>query len=207
MNDSIKLFAPKPMRPQKNKSGVKLNFKNLDGRVTPVNCYTPQLEKKSDITFKVRISRSTHYLDLYTSERENKIENSDKFLFQGDLLEDVEFDLAKIKEESTCKSEILSILRTNSDNFKSTMYTSNNLFNEMEHSDDSFDVRTSMPPIRPQNPFFKNFGDEARGGPDLINNLQDITNNFDENSNKLCNLDDSAESYFCKHIWNNYDPK
>ena len=207
MNDSIKLFAPKPMRAQKNKSGVKLNFKNLDGVVTPVNCYTPQLEKNSDMTFKVRISRSTPYLDLYTGERENKIENSDKFLFQGDLLEDVEFDLAKMKEESTCKSEILSILRTNSDNFESTMYTSNNLFNEMEQSDDSFDVRTSMPPIRPQNPFFKNFGDEARGRPDLINNLQDITNNFDENFNKLCNLDDSAESYFCKHIWNNYDPK
>ena len=103
--------------------------------------------------------------------RNNKISKSDKFNylerkpFEDDVIfeKNVEKDFHKLKlddDESQFKSEILSILRSESTAHDSYLYRSVN-FNLEKEEQDELDVpesdRISMPPIRSSNPLYKNF--------------------------------------------------
>ena len=196
MNDSIKLFAPKPIRASSNRYGVKINRGNHN--FSEVQCYSPELEKKSGITMEVKISRSIH---------KSLVENQ----FTSDLDESQDYDdfkntLTDNKDNSESKSEILTILRSKSDYFQSTTYTSNQVFfDNSQDFNNSFDIRTSMPPLRPENPLYKNFEDES------VNFHANCNLNFKESVSHLINNADYYQncsvSYFYDNIGEKYDPK
>lgn len=197
MDHSIKLFAPKPIRASSNKHGVKINC--LNDNIHKVNCYTPELEKKSGMTMEYQISKSIHN-SIPFFKKENNIQSRDETQY-FDFLK----DLTEINDDSECKSEILTILRSKSDNFESTMYNSNKAFlDNSQELNSSLDLRTSMPPIRPQNPFLKNFENENE-------NFHDCKLNYYKENFLLVNnadyYDIYSESYFYDNLGEKYDTK
>jgi len=163
MDEDIKIFAPKPVKASSNFKGVKIKFGDFEKMSTPAQCHTPQLGSDSGRYKRMKFTR--------VKEENKRIDLSANDLngLNFDLGEDAFFektvqnDFSKIKsdDDSVSKSEILSILRSDSTNFES-VYGSVNLFNDNEEEDYFvFDeCRTSMPPIRSGNPFYKNFDKE-----------------------------------------------
>jgi hypothetical protein len=134
---------------------------------SPAGSHTPQLGSDSGSYKRMKFTR------VKDSEHVNKrvdLSANDFKGFNFDLGDDADFektvqnDFTKMKndDDTVSKSEILSILRSDSTNFES-VYGSVNLLNENEEEDffvfDEF--RTSMPPIRSGNPFYKNFEKET----------------------------------------------
>jgi hypothetical protein len=205
MNDSFKLHAPKPIRTSSNKYGVKVNLRKFEDKYYRVNSFSPKFDNDSNLALKERTSRSTH-LECYTSNADHmKLERN---LHDDNFFEDFEKDIEKLEAASQCQSEILSILRVNSNHFDSTMSSSQNYFYESsDQSENFFDLRAPVTPVRPENPFNKNFEKENSGLDQLTNKEENISK---KNFFKFCDLKDCrdySESYFCDNIGEKYDPK
>jgi hypothetical protein len=133
MDDSRKLFAPKPIKNKPNPNGLKIitEFERIKG--APFKTFTP-ICKSRPLTFKKSLSDNVTYSN-----------------FEKDI------------RDSSSTSEILSILNTRSTGFDSMLYPNiNEDFNEdSDYLFIDDDIRTSMPPMRSKNPFAKNFNSAA----------------------------------------------
>lgn len=225
MNGSGKIFAPKPVKANSNANGVKIisNFEKIN--TLPFNSHTPKPVKNNS---EYNLNRKTEYLFMNPENNtcnrnsENIIKvpfraQSNKFLcdltsndqqshFETDL-GSIERDFQNIREkidESLSKSEILSILRNDSTNYESCVYRSENALtcekDDVEDSEFFFvdDIRTSMPPIRSKNPFYKNY--------DLDKSLETPVIITGSKIKKEQDFDLNDEDYFYG-LGENYDPK
>jgi hypothetical protein len=205
MNDSIKLYAPKPVRASSNKYGVKANLRKIEDKISLVKSLSVNLDNNPNQGPNERISRSTH-LECYTSNANHmKFERN---MNEDNFYEDFEKNIEKLEAASQCQSEIICILRSNSTHFDSTMSTSQNYFYESsDQSDIYYDARTSLTPVRPENPFNKNFEKENLVSDQLTNIEENLSK---KNFFKFCDLNDcreNSDSYFCDIIGEKYDPK
>jgi hypothetical protein len=152
MTTPAKVFAPRPIRASHNLRGVKISIKSFERVEAPICCQTP--EPRNKISFEKNQNFSLfkeHKLKL----KKMKTYESNLYL-QDDTnfsrMVENDFRSLKIDDDSISKSEILSILRSDSNNFDS-MYPSTNDEEELFTWEE---VRKS-PPVRSQNPIYKNF--------------------------------------------------
>jgi hypothetical protein len=144
MAEPTKIFAPRPIKAKSNIQGHKINstlIEPINGQMK-LNCFTPRA--------KNHIYNNSEFRNRRFTDNQFKKENP---LFQTEFLEGVERDFKIMsieKYDNISKSEIISILN------KSTHYSQYSQYSE-ESFLESSEIRISMPPIRPQNPFYKNF--------------------------------------------------
>ena len=164
MNTTGKLIAPKPIRKSSNNTGIKIQTysdKNL-----------------FNVPHTAKNKKTVDWRDGLFSDGLYNINNFDS------PFKKIDFDNELCEEKA--KSEIFSILKN-----ESTLATDNsfNLNDSFTKSNDLFfeedEARTSMPPIRPQNPFHKNFQD-AIGTFDDINLIKyNSSESFKKKTNDL----------------------
>jgi hypothetical protein len=144
-----KILAPRPIRRSQNINGVKINISGFERLLAPKICHTPKPKRHFGYL-------GDHNLSDPEEVKLKKMKTFDSNLFlQDDTYFDeiVNMDFLEMKknDNSASKSEILSILRSESTQYES-MYRSANeeeFFNWEE-------THTSMPPVRSQNPLYKN---------------------------------------------------
>ena len=219
MTDTPKILAPRPIKASSNIHGLRLigNFEKLSN--LSFNSYTPKLEKNkmdiqsqnskfigrlSDIESSTdkrlenfKLSKKASLFEVYCEE-----EKSDTPLFENILRRD--FGVLKNEcEDTISKSEILSILRngslsTNFSGFDKNFYQSENLadFNPNLYQEQADilildDLRTSMPPIRSQNPLCRNFDMEKNSLKYATNTLEEEI--LDEHNLSFCQIGTSYD--------------
>ena len=133
MDDSHRIMAPKPIRLKSNLKGVKIDtvFEGTNNR--PYSLNTPKLSKLLVLSPNKRSfqNRINNFFDKSVEDYQN---------FEKDLhLSDSTF-------------EILSILNNESTNLESI--NTNESINEDFLNDE---IKSSEPPARSKNPFYKNF--------------------------------------------------
>jgi len=205
MSDSRKIIAPRPIRASSNIKGVKINFgesHEFEKINLGFNTLTPKLKMSCPREMKLNnqnqlfsAKSQTALNEMHTSKTLNTISplnkmntlNENNYFFQidestFDRTVEKDFQILKNNDNSISKSEILAILKSDSFNLESRM------FRCMDEDVDNIllfdDIRTSMPPIRSKNSFYKNF----------------------ENV-KYKNINDDEHNDFYSKIGECYDPK
>lgn len=168
MNKSEIIYAPRPIKHYKNHSGIKIETLKYEYDTQHFTSHTVKAKKVIDWSMSIFPVNSK--MDLRKSFLQ--------CLNEPDMV-DIDFK-EELKEENV-KSEILSILNGS----ESTLYASNissfdsalnkyksELFQKEDNFCERIDIRTSMPPLRSQNPFFKNFIDNENLEDSEINLVQ-----------------------------------
>jgi hypothetical protein len=146
-----KILAPKPIRRSQNINGVKINISGFERLLAPKICHTPKPKRHFGFL-------AGHNLSDSEEVKFKKMKTFDSNLFlQDDTTFDeiviMDFLEMKKNDNSASKSEILSILRSESTQYES-MYRSAN--EEEEEFFNWEEPHTSVPPVRSQNPLYKN---------------------------------------------------
>jgi hypothetical protein len=144
MDDSLKIFAPRPVKKNSNNRGVKIITEFEKINKINYSTYTPNAKGASESYLKKTVS------EILTFDH-----------FEKDI------------RDSSSTSELLSILNNESTGIDSA-YLSENIISDFNDDcllvDD---LRISMPPIRCKNPFYKNFSnnkEELKYEDDYENN-------------------------------------
>lgn len=165
MNDSIKLKAPKPIKVTSNYNGIKYNNNHLFEKIdTDFNSFTPKI-RKINYHCPPRVSSFTCYEKQFNSQCAFKFDES-----TFDKTVEKDFQMLKINDEdSLCKSEILSILKSDS-------FFNENRFSQDEEDNYFDDIRTSLPP-RTSNPLYRHL-DSTASVEYKMNNLEILDESF-----------------------------
>jgi len=150
MNDSIKLRAPKPIKSSSNYNGIRYNFNHEFEKInTEFNSLTPKIRKINNHC-PPRISSFTSYGKQFMSQCAFKFDES---TFEKTVEKD--FQMLKINDDdSLSKSEILSILKSDSFLYEQQRYSHDDEDNYFD------DIKTSLPP-RTSNPLYRHLDSTA----------------------------------------------